>query len=171
MSGVHAPPPVVVMGVSAAGKTTVAQALSARLRVPWRDADDLHPAANVAKMADGVPLTDDDRWPWLDTVGAVMAAARPDGMVMACSALRRVYRDRLRAHVPDLVFVHLDGTRDLLAVRAAARTDHYMPASLLPSQLATLQPLADGERGVAINVNDTVDAIADKAMAWLRVAG
>ncbi len=160
---------VVVMGVSAAGKTSVARALAARLGVPWRDADDLHPPENVAKMAGGVPLSDDDRWPWLDAVGSALATA-PGGMVMACSALRRAYRDRLRAQVPDVVFVHLDGPRELLAIRAAGRTGHYMPASLLPSQLATLEPLAVDERGVRISVEDTVEAIADEAAAWLRAA-
>ena len=162
-------PLVCVMGVSAAGKSTVGAALADALGVPFVDADDLHSDANRAKMASGTPLTDEDRWPWLDAVGARFRDAEATGLVMACSALRRVYRDRIRAVAPDVVFVHLDGSRELLAARAAARTDHFMPAALLDSQLATLEPLGADEAGlvadVALPVADLVEDLAARLRA------
>lgn len=162
---------IVVMGVSAAGKSSVARALAGMLAVPWRDADDLHPPANVAKMAAGESLTDADRWPWLDAVGAALAASAPHGgSIVACSALRRVYRDRLRRSAPGVRFVHLTGSDALLAERAAAREGHYMPASLLPSQLALLEPLEPDEHGIAIDVVATVDEIAVQARDWITGA-
>lgn len=141
---------VVVMGVSGCGKSTVGALLADELGVPFLDADSLHPQANRAKMAAGIPLTDDDRWPWLRVVGTTLAAA-PDGAVVACSALRRGYRDLLRAAVPDLRFVHLVGTRDQLAARMRARQDHFMPVSLLATQLATLEPLGPDEDGIELD--------------------
>lgn len=162
-------PLVCVMGVSAAGKSTVGAALAAALGVPFADADDLHPDANRAKMASGAPLTDEDRWPWLDTVGARLHGARSTGLVIACSALRRVYRDRIRAAAPDVVFVHLNGSRDLLAARARARTDHFMPAALLDSQIATLEPLDDDEPGLVADVGMPVGRLVDEVTARLRV--
>ncbi|MBD9698156.1 gluconokinase [Flavimobilis sp. GY10621] len=164
------PPRIVVMGVSGCGKSTVATLLAARLGVPYVDADDLHPAANVARMSAGIQLTDDDRAPWLDTVAAAIAAA-PDGVVVACSALRRSYRDRLRAGAPGTVVVHLDGTPELLAARIGARTDHFMPASLLGTQLATLESLADDEPGTVLDVTATPDELADAAATWWRDHG
>jgi len=159
---------IVVMGVSASGKTSVARELAARLGVDWRDADDLHSPANVAKMAAGTPLTDEDRWPWLDAVGAELADGRAQGgRVIACSALRRVYRDRLRAAVPDLRFVHLDGSAELLQERASARTGHYMPPSLLPSQLALLEPLEPDEPGLVLDVSASVEELVAQALAWI----
>ncbi|QAY59898.1 gluconokinase [Microbacterium protaetiae] len=161
-------PPIVVMGVSASGKTSVASALAMRLGVQWRDADDLHPPENVAKMASGIPLSDDDRWPWLDEVGRELAAgAASGGCIFACSALRRVYRDRLRLRARGVLFIHLTGDPELLAERAAAREDHYMPASLLPSQLAALEPLDADENGVVLDVAASVDQITDAAVIWL----
>lgn len=130
---------VVIMGVSGTGKTSLGQALSARLGIPYLDGDDLHPAANVARMAAGIPLTDDDRWPWLDRVAAMLADRAP--VIIGCSALRRVYRDRLRAGAGGAVqFLHLTGPRDIIAARMALRQGHYMPTALLDSQLATLEP-------------------------------
>ena len=162
-------PRVCVMGVSAAGKSTIGAALADALGVAFVDADDLHSDANRAKMASGTPLTDEDRWPWLDAVGARFRDAEATGLVMACSALRRVYRDRIRAVAPDVVFVHLHGSRELLAERAAARTDHFMPAALLDSQLATLEPLGDDEPGlvadVALPVTDLVEDLAGRLRA------
>lgn len=171
MSATGSAPLVVVMGVSAAGKSSVAERLADVLGVDWRDADALHPEANVQKMASGQPLTDDDRWPWLDAVGRELAAgADRSGRIMACSALRRVYRDRLREHAPGALFVHLTGSPELLAERASARRDHYMPPSLLPSQLATLEPLDTDEAGIAIDVAATVAEIAATAAEWVRRA-
>ncbi|WP_353807514.1 gluconokinase [Agromyces sp. SYSU T00194] len=164
-----AAPRIVVMGVSAVGKSSVGAALAARLGVPFADADDLHPRANVEKMAAGVPLTDADRAPWLDLVGDALAAS-DDGLVMACSALRRTYRDRIRSRAPETVFVHLHGDPEMLAARAAARTGHFMPPALLASQLATLEPLAEDEPGVAVDVAPPVERIAADAAARLRAA-
>jgi gluconokinase len=139
---------IVVMGVSGAGKTTVGQALAAELHVPFVDGDDLHPVANVRKMAVGTPLTDADRVPWLARVGEVLASST--GIVVACSALRRAYRDAIRLAAPDAVFVQLDVDPGELSRRMAARRHHYMPASLLPSQLAAFEPLAADEAGVIV---------------------
>ena len=153
-------PLLVVMGVSGSGKTSVGIALAAALGVPFRDADDLHPAANVAKMAAGIALTDDDRMPWLALVGAELAAAS-EGLVIACSALRRVYREAILAAAPSTRFVFLDGSRGLLESRMQHRHGHFMPASLLDSQLATLEPLAEDEPGVRIPLDEhrTVSSI------------
>ena len=154
---------IVVAGVSGSGKSTVGALLAARLDVPFADADDLHPASNVAKMAGGSALDDDDRWPWLAAVGRELAGASATGLVMACSALTRRYRDAILAEAPAVRFVLLEAGHELLERRMLARTDHFMPASLLDSQLATLEPLADDEPGVAVaNVGaptDVVDAI------------
>lgn len=157
------------MGVSAVGKSSVAADLAARLGVSAADADDLHPPSNVAKMAAGVSLDDDDRAPWLALVGAALSA-REGGLVMACSALKRSYRDRLRAACPDVVFVHLSGARGLLADRAARRTNHFMPPSLLDSQLRTLEPLEDDEPGVVLDVSASVDELVTAAARWVRAA-
>lgn len=160
------------MGVSAAGKSSVAASMAGMLGVPWRDADALHPPQNVAKMAAGHPLTDEDRRSWLDAVGRTLGeSAASGGLVMACSALRRAYRDRLRDHAPGAVFVHLTGRPELLAQRAAARTGHFMPPSLLPSQLAVLEPLEPDEAGVAIDVAPPVADIAAAAVGWVRAHG
>lgn len=158
---------IVVMGVSAVGKTRVGQGISARLGVPFVDADALHPAANVAKMTAGTPLTDDDRWPWLDLVGEALSTSS-DGAVLACSALRRVYRDRIRARAPETVFVQLTGSPQLLAERAAGRTGHFMPPSLLVSQLALLERLEADEAGVSIDVSPSVDEIVTTALRLLQ---
>jgi len=157
------------MGVAGCGKSTVGSALARRLGVPFVDADALHPAANVAHMSAGVPLTDADRAPWLAAVAAHVAAA-PAGVVVACSALRRRYRDTLRAGAPGTVFVHLTGTRELLAARLGARLDHFMPPTLLDSQLATLDPLADDEPGWALDVAWPPDDLAAAAADRLRAA-
>ncbi|WP_430868917.1 gluconokinase [Demequina aurantiaca] len=171
MIGSHAAAPlIVVMGVSAAGKSTVGQEVASRLAVPFVDGDDLHPPANKKKMLSGNQLTDSDRAPWLDAVGErfAIASAKGEGLVIACSALRREYRDRVRSYAPDVMWVHLDGTPELLAARAVARTDHFMPASLLGSQLATLEPLQADERGLRVDVAQPVESIAISVMEALR---
>lgn len=155
--------PVVVMGVSGSGKSTVGAALARRMRVPFLDADTLHPAANVAKMVAGHPLDDDDRYPWLDTVGEWLAAHR-DGGVVSCSALKKTYRDRLRAHCPGVEFVHLSGSAELIAGRLTARTDHFMPAALLRSQLDTLEALGPDEAGTTVDAGRGVEAIVDAVL-------
>ncbi len=157
------------MGVSGAGKTTTAMALASRLDAVFLDADDLHPAANVAKMAAGVALDDDDRAPWLRAVGEAVAAA--EHVVVACSALKHSYRDLLRDAAPDLVFVLLEPSDDELTRRLAAREGHFMPASLLRSQLATLEPLGRDEAGVTVAVSGAgLDAVVDAVVEGLRGA-
>ena len=137
---------VVVMGVSGSGKTTVGRRLAEAMGAEFIDGDDLHSDAARAKMAAGGALTDDDRWPWLDRVGA--ALARGPRVIVACSALRRAYRDRLRAAAgAKLRFVYLEATPEEMRARVASRRDHYMPASLVPSQFAALEP-PNGESDV-----------------------
>lgn len=148
---------VVIMGVAGCGKSSVGEALAARLSVPYRDGDDLHPAANVDKMRAGVPLTDEDRWPWLDRVAWELAETAP--VLIGCSALKRIYRDRIRQGAGgEVTFVHLVGSRDLIAGRMAQRTGHYMPLSLLDSQFAALE--APGpEEAFAVSIDQPLDAI------------
>ena len=155
-------PLVVVMGVSGSGKSVVGAALAQRLRVPFGDADDLHPAANIAKMSAGEALDDDDRRPWLEAIGVWLAGQDAEGGVIGCSALKRKYRDQLRHHAPRVVFLHLDGSRDVIARRQASRPGHFMPTSLLTSQFATLERLAPDEAGVVIDVDQSVDAIVQQ---------
>ena len=156
--------PIVVMGVSGSGKSTVGAALAQRLLVPFADADDLHPPANVAKMTAGQPLDDDDRYPWLEVIGEWLAD-HPDGAVMSASALKRKYRDQLRRHCPAVEFVHLTGSPELIAARQATRPGHFMPTSLMASQFATLEPLQPDERGVTIDVDQDIDAIVASYLA------
>jgi gluconokinase len=146
------------MGVSGSGKSTVGAALAGRLRVPFEDADDLHPPENVAKMTRGEPLDDHDRWPWLERIGEWLVE-HADGGVIACSALKRKYRDQLRHHAPGTEFLHLHGSREVIARRQASRPGHFMPGSLLDSQFAILEPLAPDERGLAVDVDQSIDAI------------
>jgi gluconokinase len=157
------PPAVVMMGVSGSGKTTVGGALAKRLGVPFRDADGFHPKANVEKMSAGIPLTDEDRWPWLDAIAAAIHGTRSnEGIVVSCSALRKIYRERilLGAGRP-VTFVHLDGTKDMIAPRMATRTGHFMPISLLDSQLATLEPLSPDEPGFRVSIELPPERIVD----------
>jgi len=152
-------PLVVAMGVSGSGKSTVGAALAQRLRVPFADADDFHPPANIAKMTAGEALDDTDRQPWLEAIGEWLQAHRESGGVMSCSALKRKYRDQLRQHTADVEFLHLHGTREVIARRQASRPGHFMPASLLDSQFAILEPLEPDERGQLVDVDQSVDAI------------
>jgi gluconokinase len=152
--------PIVVMGVSGSGKSTVGAALAQRLRMPFADGDDLHPPANIAKMSAGQPLDDEDRYPWLEAIGQWLADHH-DGGVMSCSALKRKYRDQMRRHCPDVEFLHLSGSPEVIAKRQASRPGHFMPASLLQSQFATLEPLDPDERGIAIDVDQNIDSIVD----------
>ncbi|HEX7043647.1 MAG TPA: gluconokinase [Burkholderiales bacterium] len=151
-------PVIVVMGIAGTGKTTVGRRVAAALGWEFLDGDDLHPAANVAKMARGVPLTDEDRAPWLERVRERIAGylARGTGAVVACSALKRRYRARLRVDPARVHFVHLEGDPPLLHARLAARAGHYMKAGLLDSQLAALEP---PRRALAIDAALPVDAI------------
>ena len=155
------------MGVSGSGKSLIGSGLAAERGWAFVDGDDLHPEANVAKMAAGIPLTDADRWPWLDAVAATLAAS-PGGIVVACSALRRAYRDRIRTAAPDVFFVELAGPRDLLWQRMTARPGHFMPASLLDSQLATLESLASDEPGAIVSIEGPPAEVLARVDAALR---
>jgi gluconokinase len=145
---------VVVMGVSGSGKTTVAHGIAAATGLLFAEADDFHSRASVEKMRAGIPLEDEDRWPWLRDLASWMAERAAEGRstVIACSALRRVYRDVLAAGPPTLDFVHLDGHVDVIRDRISSRSGHYMPASLLDSQVATLEPLQPDESGIELDV-------------------
>jgi len=156
------------MGVAGSGKSTVGAALAHRLGVPFADADSLHPAANVAKMAAGTPLDDDDRGPWLDAVGQWLAD-HDDG-VMSCSALKRRYRDQLRSHRTDIAFLHLTGSPELIGARQAGRPGHFMPSSLLMSQFDVLEPLDPDEQGMAIDVGQSVGTIVEAFVKFLSVS-
>jgi gluconokinase len=157
--------PIVVMGVSGSGKSTVGAALAQRLRVPFADADDFHPEANIAKMTAGEPLNDDDRYPWLEAIGEWLAKRGEGGGVMSCSALKRMYRDQLRRHCTDVEFLHLSGSPEVIGKRQASRPGHFMPASLLESQFRTLEPLEPDERGTVIDVDQNIDAIVESYLA------
>ena len=154
------------MGVSGSGKSTVGAALARRLGVPFADADAFHPPANIAKMAAGTPLDDDDRYPWLDAVGQWLAG-HDDGGVMSCSALKRRYRDRLRSHCVHIEFLHLTGSPDLIGRRQAGRPGHFMPSSLVESQFETLQPLDPDEHGMAVDVGQSVEAIVETFLEYV----
>lgn len=160
-------PVLVVMGVSGSGKSTVGAAIAQRLRVPFADADDFHPPANVAKMTAGHPLDDQDRHPWLEAIGAWLAG-HADGGVMSCSALKRSYRDLLRQHVSEVEFLHLHGSHEVIARRQSSRPGHFMPASLLASQFATLEPLAPDERGLVIDIDQDIDSIVQQYVNHLN---
>ncbi|MFI0860575.1 gluconokinase [Streptomyces smyrnaeus] len=159
---------VVVMGVAGTGKTTVGRLLADTLGVPYAEADAFHPPTNVAKMSAGTPLDDTDRAPWLDAIGAWAHSREGHGGVVSCSALKRSYRDRLRAAAPGVVFVHLAGDRALIGRRMAERADHFMPVALLDSQFATLEPLAPDEPGVVVEVAPGPRVVAERALAGLK---
>jgi gluconokinase len=156
----------VVMGVAGCGKTTIAEALAARLGARMIEGDKLHSAANIAKMSAGTPLTDEDRWPWLSRIGLELIGN--DAAVAACSALKRVYRETIgRAARRQVAFVYLKGDRALIESRMHLRTGHFMPTSLLDSQFKTLEEPAAGELAITLDLAQSPDAIADQAVAFL----
>jgi gluconokinase len=150
------------MGVAGSGKTTIGKLLAERLGVPYAEADDFHPAANVDKMTAGVPLDDADRGPWLDAIAAWISAQKRG--VVTCSALRHRYRDRLRSADADLWFLHLDVPRDVIAERMAKREGHFMPPSLIDSQFAALEALHDGEPGAKVDATRSPEEIVDEVV-------
>ncbi|MCZ0736013.1 gluconokinase [Phreatobacter sp. AB_2022a] len=170
--GAVLPAAIIVMGVSGSGKSTVGAALAAALGWDFRDGDAFHPPANVEKMRAGAPLTDTDRWPWLDAIGrhAADRDAAGDHVVIACSALRRIYRDRLRASGAAMRFVHLDGSFGLIDARMAARRDHFMPPSLLESQFATLEPPEPDEAVIVVPVEAAPGTIVTAILGRLRAS-
>ncbi|QCB95438.1 gluconokinase [Cellulomonas shaoxiangyii] len=157
------------MGVAGSGKTTLATVLRERLGWPYAEADEFHPPANIARMTGGTPLDDADRWPWLEGIRDWLTEQARAGhpSIVACSALKRSYRDVLRSAEGRVRFVHLTAPRELLARRMSGRSGHFMPPTLLPSQLATLEPLAEEEQGVTIVVDVPPDAVADRAIRAL----
>lgn len=160
-------PRIVVMGVSGSGKTSFGQVLAARLGIAYRDGDDLHPPENVRKMGAGIALEDADRWPWLDRVAAALATGAP--LVVGCSALKRTYRDRIRAGAGGPVrFIHLAGSPALIRSRMAARSGHYMPVSLLDSQLAALEPPGADEAALTIHIAASLERMVDTAVRALE---
>ena len=154
-----APSVIVVMGVSGCGKTTVAEALAKKLRWPFAEADTFHPTANVEKMRAGVPLTDEDRWPWLEAMRAWIDSTRASGQrcIVTCSALKRSYRERLAGGLEGARLVHLEGSYDVIAARLAARQHDYMPASLLKSQYEALEEPAADENALVLSIDLPVD--------------
>ncbi|HEX5595178.1 MAG TPA: gluconokinase [Micromonosporaceae bacterium] len=160
---------VVVMGVSGSGKTTVARGISAATGLRFAEADEFHSECNVALMRSGVPLDDGHRWPWLHELAAWMAARSAEGIstVLACSALKRSYRDVLRQGPPRIDFVHLDGPAEVIRERLSQRAGHYMPASLLDSQIAALEPLQPDEAGLVLDVSRPPDELVSAAVSGL----
>lgn len=162
--------PIVVMGVAGSGKTTIGRLLAERLSTPYAEADDHHPPDNVEKMARGIPLTDEDRAPWLAAIARRIAAARATGgLVVSCSALKRSYRDILRNADPQILFVHLLIDQARAADRVAVREGHFMPASLVASQFAALEPLQADERAVCVSATQTPERIVAAVLGQLPV--
>jgi len=163
-------PPMIVMGVSSSGKSTIGHDLGERIDIPFIDGDDLHPDANKEKMRAGHALNDDDRFPWLHRIGELIDAGLVEGhpTIVACSALKRSYRDLLRRHAPQLIFVHLTGEPDVIRARMQARNHEYMPTALLDSQLATLEPIEADELAILADITATPADIVDDVVAQLR---
>ena len=162
---------IVVMGVSGSGKSAVGELLAARLGVEHADADDFHDATSVAKMSAGVPLTDEDRWPWLERIGSWLADREQIGAVASCSALKRSHRDVLRKNAAGVWFVHCSASEELIMSRLDNRQGHFMPASLLRSQFEELEPPEDDERAIDVDVSRPVEDVVDACMAALSAAG
>jgi gluconokinase len=158
--------PVVVMGVSGSGKSTVGVLLARRLGFVFVDGDDLHPIVNKQKMARAIPLTDEDRVPWLDAIATIL---KQKDVVVVCSALKRSYRDRLRNHLTELYFIRLGGSREILQQRLILRSHEFMPAALLDSQLATLEIPGLDECALTLDINASVEEIVDRAAGWLTM--
>jgi gluconokinase len=163
---------LVVMGVSGSGKSTIADRLAARLGWRYEDGDQFHPAANVAKMSAGQPLTDEDRWPWLQAIADEIdrLAAAGQRVVVACSALKRAYRKILVHGRDDIRIVFLEGRQELIAARLAARKGHFMPPGLLASQFRTLEPPQPDERPIAVSIDASVEAIVKQVIRQLKVS-
>jgi gluconokinase len=162
---------LIVMGVSGSGKSTVAESLAERLGWPFEDGDSFHPPANVAKMAAGHPLTDDDRWPWLNAIADEIARTCEAGghVIIACSALKHAYREVLLRGRDDVRFVFLNGTQALIADRLARRKGHFMPPELLTSQFRTLEPPEESEHVITVSIDAPVEPIVDEIVRQLQL--
>ena len=159
---------MVVMGVAGSGKTTIGEALALAIGAAYVDGDQLHPQANIAKMSAGIPLSDEDRWPWLAKVGETLRSGR-ETVIVGCSALKRVYRTFITesAGAP-VLFIYLDGSRELISRRMRERTAHFMPASLLDSQFAALEPPEADENAVAVAIDAPLDEIVKSIIGKIR---
>jgi gluconokinase len=165
---------VIIMGVTSCGKTSVGEGLAKELNCPFIEGDKLHPAANIAKMSAGTPLTDDDRWPWLEIIGKAMKAERSmgKGVVASCSALKKVYRQKLaQAAETPITFIFLHGSRELLAARMAGRKGHFMPTSLLDSQLKTIEIPGPEENALHLDVALSLDELIARSKEYLASQG
>jgi len=162
---------LIVMGVSGSGKSTISEALGKRLGWRFEDGDRFHPASNVAKMSAGHPLTDDDRWPWLEIIADEIerVCRQGDHIIIACSALKHAYRDLLQRGRDKVHFIYLKGSQELIASRMARRKDHFMPPELLISQLRTLEPPEAGEHVITVPIDGSVDAIVDDVLRQLGI--
>jgi gluconokinase len=165
----QSPCALIVMGVSGAGKTTIGETLAARLGWPYEDADTFHPPSNVTKMSAGQPLTDEDRWPWLEAIAAEIdrACGAGEHIVIGCSALKRAYRDVLTHGRTDVRLVYLDGSQSLIADRLSHRKGHFMPPGLLISQFAALEPPTPDERPLTVSIDAEVEQIVDNIISQL----
>lgn len=162
-------PPILVMGVQGSGKSTIGMMLAEKLGITFLDGDSLHSPENIAKMAAGVPLDDADRMPWLAQIGNILATERHSGIIVACSALKRRYRDLIRDSAPDLFIVHPEGPIELVAARISTRQHEYMPATLLSSQYTILEPRSLDERGVTVDISCEPSAVIDAVAIALAV--
>jgi gluconokinase len=162
---------LLLMGVSGCGKTTTGQRLAKRLNWTFRDGDSFHPDANVAKMSAGLPLTDEDRWPWLDAIGAWIddAHLQDTPVIVTCSALKRVYRMRLLQNRPDMRLIYLKGSKSLIADRMSRRRNHFMPPTLLDSQFATLEEPRGAERAIVVNVAMPPNRVLERILTMTRL--
>jgi len=156
---------LVVMGVSGCGKSSVGELLAQKIGAVFIDGDDLHPASNKEKMSSGVPLNDDDRWPWLEAVGTTLE--NTENIVVACSALKKIYRDRILAQAPATRFIHLHGSKELLLSRLGNRTTHFMPSTLLDSQLQTLEMMDSSEPGKVSDIAKPIEELVEEAKTWI----
>ncbi len=158
---------IVIMGVAGCGKTTVGEKLSEVMGIPFLDGDTLHPQANIEKMAAGIPLSDNDRLPWLEAVGRAFASSETP-LIIGCSALKRAYRDVIGKIAQEgVTFIHLTGSREIIAERMAKRTRHFMPLTLLDSQFATLESPGDDEDAIVIDIDQPIDVIVQSAASQL----
>ena len=161
---------LVIMGVSGSGKSTIAEGVAQRKGWTMLEGDTFHPAANVEKMSHGIPLVDEDRWPWLRAIAAEMETRRAGGesIIVTCSALKRSYRDILHGNRPDVLLAYLRGSKELISRRLAARTGHFMPAALLESQFATLEEPGPDENPIVVSIDQPPDAIVDELLRKLN---